>query len=118
MQIILHFCVNLPVHSFGTGVNERDNNRLDGAHFLRVNRREEELVHLVAFVKSMFAFRLLSADDPESACFCFAKGIESACWDKRDICAEDNFYTHRRVSLAAMYNLSTEFLVQNQVVFV
>ena len=118
MQIILHFCVNLPVHGFGTGVGEGDDDRFYGTHFFRVNRREEELVHLAAFVKSMFAFRLLSADDPESAGFCFAKGIESACWNKRDICTEDDFYTHRKVSLAAMHDLSTKFLMKDQVVFV
>ena len=83
-----------------------------------MNRREEELVHLAAFIKSMFAFRLLSADDPETTCFCFAKGIESACWDKKNICAEDDFHTHRRGSLAAMHDLSTQFLVKDQVEFI
>ena len=80
-----------------------------------MNRRKEELVHLMTFVRSMFTIRLLSANDPETACFCFTEGIESACRDDRDGCFEDDFYAHRGIALAAMHDLRAERLVNSQV---
>ena len=115
MQILFAFFINLAVHGFRIYVGEGDDDRLDGASFLRVDRRQEELVHLMTFVKGMFTFCLLSADDPETASFRFAEGIEPTCRDNGDRCVEDDFYAHRGMALAAMYDLRAKRLVNNQI---
>ena len=85
------------------------------ATFLRVYRREEELVHVPATVGLVSAFVLKAADNPVAAGFGFPEGVEVAVQVFGKGVAEDDLDTGGGGTAATVNDLRSQCVAETEV---